>query len=91
MATDSFPTTKSRVVSIDVECLATSHTHEDGAPCSVAVVDDKCEIIFSSLIKPSERVVSDLFLFTGLRMKDLEQAPSLDEVLAKVERRCFFE
>ena len=88
MATDCSSMTESRVLSIDVECVATSHTHEDRAPCSVAIVDDKCEIVFSSLIKPSERVVSDLFPFTGLHLKDLDQAPSLDDVLTKVQRRC---
>jgi hypothetical protein len=36
------------------------------------------------MIKPSDKVVSDLYPFTGLRMKDLEHAPSLDEVLEKV-------
>ncbi|CAF1028701.1 unnamed protein product [Rotaria sordida] len=28
-----------RIVSIDVECMATGFTHEDRAPCSVALVD----------------------------------------------------
>ncbi len=73
-----------RILSIDVECVATSYTHEDRSPCSVAVVDDKCQIIYSSLIKPTEKVVSDLYPFTGLRLKDLEHAPTLEEVLQKV-------
>jgi DNA polymerase III epsilon subunit-like protein len=77
-------TTNSRVLSIDVECVATSRTHDGRAPCSVAVVDEKCQIIFSSLIKPKDKVVSDLFPLTGLRIKDLEGAPSLEEVLEKV-------
>jgi len=76
--------TNNRILSIDVECVATGFTHEDRAPCSVAVVDDQCQIIFSSMIKPTDEVVSDLYPFTGLRMKDLEHAPSLDEVLEKV-------
>ena len=71
-------------VSIDVECVATGFTHEDRSPCSVALVDDQCQIIFSSLIKPKDQVVSDLYPLSGLRVKDLEQAPSLDEVLEKV-------
>jgi DNA polymerase III epsilon subunit-like protein len=74
-----------RILSIDVECVATGYTHEDRSPCSVAIVDNTCQIIFSSLIKPAEKVVSDLYLFTGLRVKDLEQAPSLEEVLQKVK------
>ena len=40
-----------RVLSVDVECVATSRTHEDRSPCSVAIVDDKCQIIYSSLLK----------------------------------------
>jgi DNA polymerase III epsilon subunit-like protein len=82
-------TGNSRILSIDVECVATSHTHEDRSPCSVAVVDDQCQIIFSSLIKPIEKVVSDLYPFTGLRMKDLEQAPTLEEILQKVKSYLF--
>ena len=74
----------SRVLSIDVECVATGYTHEDRSPCSVAVVDDRCQIIFSSLIKPTEKVISDLYPLTGLRVKDLDHALTLDEVLQKV-------
>lgn len=78
-----------RVLAIDVECVATGYTHEDRSPCSVAIVNDRCEIIYSSLIKPTEKVVSDLYPFTGLRIKDLEQAPSLEEVLQKVDINNF--
>ncbi|CAF1079235.1 unnamed protein product [Adineta steineri] len=77
-------TAKYRVLSIDVECVATSHTHEDRSACSVAIVDDKCQIIYTSLIKPTEKVVSDLYPLTGLHMEDLEQAPTLEEVLQKI-------
>ncbi|CAF1012868.1 unnamed protein product [Rotaria sordida] len=73
-----------RIVSIDVECMATGFTHEDRAPCSVALVDSQCQIIFSSLIKSKDEIVSDLYPLTGLRIKDLEQAPSFDEVLEKI-------
>jgi DNA polymerase III epsilon subunit-like protein len=82
-------TGSNRILSIDVECVATGYTHEDRSPCSVAIVDDKCQIIFSSLIKPKEKVVSDLYPYTGLRIKDLEQAPSLDNVLQKVKSSLF--
>ncbi len=77
-------TNSNRILSIDVECVATGYTHEDRSPCSVAIVDDKYQIIFSSLIKPAEKVVSDLYPFTGLRINDLEQAPLLEDVLQKV-------
>ncbi|CAF0817896.1 unnamed protein product [Adineta steineri] len=76
--------TNSRILSIDVECVATSHTHDGRAPCSVAIVDEQCQIIYTSLINPTEKVVSDLYPFTGLRMKDLLQAPTLDEVLKEI-------
>jgi DNA polymerase III epsilon subunit-like protein len=74
-------TNNNRILSVDVECVATGYGHDNRSPCSVAIVDDKCQIIFSSLIKPIEKVVSDLYVSTGLRIKDLDQAPSLEEVL----------
>ena len=80
-------TSASRVLAIDVECVATGYTHEDRAPCSVAVVDEQCQLIFSSLIKPIGKCVSDLYAFTGLRLSELDQAPTYDEVMAKVRRR----
>jgi DNA polymerase III epsilon subunit-like protein len=78
-------TSNNRVLSIDVKCVATSKTHVDRSPCSIAIFDDKCQIIFDSLIKPTEKVVSDLYPFTGLRIKDLDQAPSFEEVLQEVK------
>ncbi|CAF2713381.1 unnamed protein product [Rotaria sp. Silwood2] len=54
-------TSNMRILSIDVEYVATSYTREDRSPCSVAVIDDKC-----------------------LRIKDLEEAPSLEEALQKL-------
>lgn len=83
-------TRNSRILSIDVECVAINYTHNGRSPCSVAIVNDRCDIIYSSLIKPVEQVVSDLYLFTGLRIKDLEQAPSFDKVLEEVDRNKNF-
>ncbi|UJR17155.1 hypothetical protein I4U23_004051 [Adineta vaga] len=77
-------TSNDRVLAIDLECVATGYTHEDRSPCSVAIVNEQCEIIYASLIKPVEEVVSDLYPFTGLRVKELEQAPTLEEVLEKI-------
>lgn len=74
-----------RIFSIDVECMATGFTHEDRTPCSVAIVDDQCQVIFNSVIKPKDQIVSDLYLLTGLHVKDLEHAPSFEEVLEKVK------
>ncbi len=73
-----------QVLSIDVECVATGYSHLDRAPCSVAIVNDRCEILFDSLIKPDKPVVSDLFPFSGVRKADLRNAPSFDEVIKKV-------
>lgn len=53
---------------------------EDRLPCSVAIVDDRCEILFHSSIKPTEKVVSDLFPLSDVRMKDLDQAPRSSSV-----------
>ena len=73
-----------QVLSIDVECVATGYSHLDRAPCSVAIVNDRCDILFDSLIKPDKPVVSDLFPFSGVRKADLRCAPSFDEVIKKV-------
>ena len=56
----------------------------DRAPCSVAIVNDRCEILFDSLIKPDKPIVSDLFPFSGVHKEDLHHAPSFDEVIKKV-------
>ncbi|CAF0959378.1 unnamed protein product [Didymodactylos carnosus] len=73
-----------QILSIDVECVATGYSHLDRAPCSVAIVNDQCEILFDSLIKPDKPIVSDLFPFSGVRKVDLHHAPSFDEVIKKV-------
>ncbi|UJR07401.1 hypothetical protein I4U23_011687 [Adineta vaga] len=73
-----------QVLSIDVECVATGFSHLDRAPCSVAIVNDRCEILFDSLIKPDKPIVSDLFPLSGVRKADLQQAPSFDDVIKKV-------
>lgn len=74
---------KRRVLSIDVECFASGYGHDERVPCSVAVVDEQCQIIFSSLIK-AEKIVSDLFPFSGLRKTDIDQAPTYEEVIRQV-------
>lgn len=75
---------ESHVLSIDVECVATGFTHLDRAPCSVAIVNDRCEVIFDSLVQSDKPIVSDLFPFTGVHKKDLLDAPSFEEVIKKV-------
>ncbi|CAF4524583.1 unnamed protein product, partial [Rotaria socialis] len=72
-----------QVLSIDVGCVATGYSHLDRAPCSVAIVNDRREILFDSLIKPDKHVVSDLFPFSGVHKVDLRRAPSFDEVIKK--------
>ncbi|CAF4453264.1 unnamed protein product [Rotaria socialis] len=73
-----------QVLSIDVGCVATGYSHLDRAPCSVAIVNDRREILFDSLIEPDKPVVSDLFPFSGVHKVDLRRAPSFDEVIKKV-------
>ncbi len=73
-----------QILSIDVGCVATGYSHLDRAPCSVAIVNDRCEILFDSLIKPDKPVVSDLLPFSGVRKGDRDNAPSFDEVIKKV-------
>lgn len=80
-------TTENRLLSIDVECVATGFGHDARSPCSVAIVNDRCEILFQSLIKPTDNVISDLFPLSGVRIKDLENAPILDDVLKQVTKQ----
>lgn len=54
------------VFCIDVECAATSKRHSDRTPISVAVVNEKEEVLLHCFIKPKEPVFSYLTPLTGV-------------------------
>jgi hypothetical protein len=44
-------TNNTRILSVDVECVATDYEHDDQSSCSVTIVDDKCQIIFFLFVR----------------------------------------
>ena len=82
MATRSLP---EKYVSIDVECVATGHRHDDRAVAIVAVVDQHERVLLRKKVKPKEKVMSYLTPLTGLREGDLDDGEELRSVLAAVK------
>lgn len=76
------------IVSIDVECAATSQSHNDRAVCSVGMVDEYGRPMLCLLVRPQEgdpAVLSYLTPLTGVRREDAEQhGQSLALVVAQV-------
>ena len=72
------------VLSVDVECVATGRGHNDRGVCRVAVVDETERVLFNEYVKPEGRIVSYLTPITGVREGDLDNAKSLETVLAQV-------
>ena len=67
-------------ISIDVKCVTIIYMHEGRSPFTVDTADDKCSIIFSSIIKSKEILVDNLYSLISSCIKDLEQAPSFEEI-----------
>ena len=72
------------VLSVDVECVATGYGHNDRGVCRVAVVDENERVLLNEYVKPEGRIVSYLTPVTGVREGDLDNAKSLQTVLAQV-------
>ena len=72
------------IMSVDVECVATGHGHNDHSVCRVAVVDEKERVLLNEYVKPEGRIVSYLTPITGVREGDLDNAKSLQTVLTQV-------
>jgi len=70
-----------KVFSIDVECVSVGTTHEtcSRSPCSVALVDCHCNVLFQAVIKPNVPVLSYLTPITGYKAEDLECGMRLEE------------
>ena len=71
-------------MSVDVECVATGRGHSDRGVCRVAVVDENERVLLNEYVKPEGRIVSYLTPVTGVREGDLDNAKSLQTVLAQV-------
>ena len=48
-------------ISIDVKCVTIIYMHEGRSPFTVDATDDKCSIIFSSIIKSKEIFVDNFY------------------------------
>jgi RNA exonuclease 4 len=75
-----------KIFCLDVECAATSKRHSDRTPISVAVVNEKEEVLLHCFIKPKEHVFSYLTPLTGATEKDVSNARSFDDVVAVVRQ-----
>lgn len=71
---------------VDVECAATSKRHSDRTPISVALANQKAEVLFYSCIKPNEPVFSYLTPLTGVAERDLHTARALDDVVGELRK-----
>ena len=72
------------LIAIDVECVATGVRHDARSVCSVAVVGEDERVLLYKKVKPRERIVNYLTPITGFRKGDLDDAESLESVLAQV-------
>jgi RNA exonuclease 4 len=81
----------SAVFCVDVECAATSKRHSDRTPISVALSNQKEDVLVFSCIKPKEPVFSYLTPLTGVTEEDvLNGRPFVDIVneIRQVLRGC---
>ena len=72
------------IMSVDVECVATGRGHSDRGVCRVAVVDEDEHVLLNEYVKPDARIVSYFTPITGVQRGDLDNAKSLETVLAQV-------
>lgn len=80
------PTEGERVLSVDVECIATGPGHNDRAVSWIAVVDAQGTTLLSQPVRPPGNIFNYLTVITGQRNGDLDDAPSLEEVLPRVRK-----
>eukprot|EP00929_Paragymnodinium_shiwhaense_P122699 TRINITY_DN95675_c0_g1_i1.p1 TRINITY_DN95675_c0_g1~~TRINITY_DN95675_c0_g1_i1.p1 ORF type:complete len:232 (-),score=54.46 TRINITY_DN95675_c0_g1_i1:103-798(-) len=78
---------KSRVFSMDVECVAVGRSHEstDRAPCMVALVNGYGEELYKSVIQPERKVVSYLTPLTGMTSQDFKDAVPLSAAVKAIK------
>ena len=71
---------------VDVECGATSKRHSDRTPISVALSNQKEEVLFYSIIKPKEPIFSYLTPLTGVSEKDMINALPFEDVVHEIRK-----
>lgn len=74
-----------RHISIDVECVATGKGHNDRAAASVAMVDERGEVLLNLKIKQTTPILDYLTDYSGLTEQDFENALPFDEVVRQVK------
>ena len=75
------------ILSIDVECAATSTGHNGRAVCSIGIVDEYCRPVVRILVKPEadKPVVSYLGPITGVLREDVDaNGISFEDAVARV-------
>ena len=76
---------RNNYVSVDIECVATGHRHDDRAVALVAVVGQHERVLLRKKVKPKEKIMSYFMPLTGLREGDLDDGEELGSVLAAVK------
>ena len=71
----------SKIVSIDVECVANEPGHLDRTPCRICIVNEDLDDI---ILVDEKDIVDDLFAIHGLKPEDLKKGISSGKALAKV-------
>jgi RNA exonuclease 4 len=71
---------------IDVECAASSKLHSDRTPISIALVNEKEQVIFQSFVRPNVTVFNYLTPLTGVTEKDMKEARALEDVVQEIRK-----
>lgn len=71
--------------SIDVECVATSNSHNDRAVAHVALIDQWESVLLNFYVRPDKTVFSYLYKLTGLSEAKIANGISLDEGVRMVK------
>ncbi|CAM9930174.1 unnamed protein product, partial [Heterosigma akashiwo] len=70
-------------VSLDCERVRTSRGSETAWIC---IVDEQCTVCFNSFVKPRGEVKDHLTWVSGVKPRDLMNAPFLDEIRPHIQR-----
>ncbi|CAH1772658.1 unnamed protein product [Owenia fusiformis] len=73
------------VFSIDLQSVATGKKCNDRSPAYICVIGEDNSTIYETFIKPDRRVVSYTEPYTGIKSSDLDDAPTMSEVTAKLK------
>eukprot|EP01114_Cavostelium_apophysatum_P015669 TRINITY_DN4320_c0_g1_i1.p1 TRINITY_DN4320_c0_g1~~TRINITY_DN4320_c0_g1_i1.p1 ORF type:complete len:554 (-),score=94.19 TRINITY_DN4320_c0_g1_i1:63-1724(-) len=76
------PSAETKFFSLDVECAKGSN--DQWLPIKIALVDQAENVLMDTFVNPSARVVDYLTAIHGIKLEDLDRAPSLESCLAKL-------